>query len=435
MACHVNLLFMSNDEKAQIFMPIISYYNSFTYHYGMQNWCCTQDDRGIMYFANNNGVLSFDGYSWRTIALPSKGLVRSILADGDRIYVGSYTDFGYFVRDEWGKMVYHSLWPKKYQSHNDEIWNIVKGADGHIYFQSFCSYFVYDGKVKAWGNIRLRVSFPNYDNDKLLFCYTLKGGGNTLTESSYSPEIVYSNFGFGDYELTVVVKNLKGDIIGKPLVYCFSFPAPFLLSWWAWLMYLLLLSALVYGYIRWRTNKIIRRNKKIAEKELLEQKMKSLEQERIIAEQQKQLLENELALKGKDVASMAFDMVAMNNSISEAKETLLEGMRKGTITTKNASKLLLQMKSGDNDLFWNTFQNNFDLIHKKFFRSLREKYPDLTSNDLKVCALLRLNLNTKDIANFTHLTIRGVEGARYRLRKKLGIPTDKSLTDFLIEFE
>lgn len=58
--------------KAQIFMPIISYYNSFTYHYGMQNWCCTQDDRGIMYFANNNGVLSFDGYSWRTIALPSK---------------------------------------------------------------------------------------------------------------------------------------------------------------------------------------------------------------------------------------------------------------------------------------------------------------------------------------------------------------------------
>ena len=294
---------------------------------------------------------------------------------------------------------------------------------------------VSDGKVKAWGNIRLRVSFPNYDNDKLQFCYTLKGGGNTLTESSYSPEIVYSNFGFGDYELTVVVKKPQGRHHRQASCLLFLFPTPFLLSWWAWLMYLLLLSALVYGFIRWRTNKIIRRNKKIAEKELMEQKMKSLEQERIIAEQQKQLLENELVLKGKDVASMAFDMVAMNNSISEAKETLLEGMRKGTITTKNASKLLLQMKSGDNDLFWNTFQNNFDLIHKKFFRSLREKYPDLTSNDLKVCALLRLNLNTKDIANFTHLTIRGVEGARYRLRKKLGIPTDKSLTDFLIEFE
>lgn len=68
---------------------------------------------------------------------------------------------------------------------------------------------VSDGKVKAWGNIRLRVSFPNYDNDKLQFCYTLKGGGNTLTESSCSPEIVYSNFGFGDYELTVVVKTSR----------------------------------------------------------------------------------------------------------------------------------------------------------------------------------------------------------------------------------
>ena len=108
MACHVNLLSMSNDDKGTDFYAYYLILYSFTYHYGMQNWCCTQDDGGIMYFANNNGVLSFDGYSWRTIALPSKGLVRSTLADGDRIYVGSYTDFGYFVRDEWGKMVYHS---------------------------------------------------------------------------------------------------------------------------------------------------------------------------------------------------------------------------------------------------------------------------------------------------------------------------------------
>ena len=95
----------------------------------------------------------------------------------------------------------------------------------------------------------------------------------------------------------------------------------------------------------------------------------------------------------------------------------------------------MQMKSRDTDLFWSTFQNNFDLIHKRFFRNLHEKYPELTANDMKICALLRLNLNTKDIANFTHLSIRGVESVRYRLRKKLGIPSEKSLTDFLIEFE
>lgn len=173
--------------KAQIFMPIISYYNSFTYHYGMQNWCCTQDDRGIMYFANNNGVLSFDGYSWRTIALPSKGLVRSILADGDRIYVGSYTDFGYFVRDEWGKMVYHFLWPKKYQSHNDEIWNIVKGADGHIYFQSFCSYFVYDGKKVTPYYIREHLPLWFFKTGGKLYAQLISDGLCRVSKTYYPP--------------------------------------------------------------------------------------------------------------------------------------------------------------------------------------------------------------------------------------------------------
>ena len=166
----------------------------------------------------------------------------------------------------------------------------------------------------------------------------------------------------------------------------------------------------------------------------MQQKMKVLEQERIIAEQQKVILENELSVKGKDVASMALDMVAMKNSMESVREQLLEGMRHGTITSKNANRILQQLKEGDSELFWSTYHNNFDLIHKRFFRNLHEQYPELTSNDLKICALLRLNLNTKDIASFTHLSVRGVEGARYRIRKKLGIPSDKSLTDFLLEF-
>lgn len=81
------------------------------------------------------------------------------------------------------------------------------------------------------------------------------------------------------------------------------------------------------------------------------------------------------------------------------------------------------------------FQNNFDLIHEKFFRNLRERYPSLTATDLRFCALLRLNLSTKDIAQMTNLTIRGVEAARYRLRKKLDIPDGTGLVDFLIDLK
>ena len=79
-------------------------------------------------------------------------------------------------------------------------------------------------------------------------------------------------------------------------------------------------------------------------------------------------------------------------------------------------------------------RKNFDMIHKNFFRNLRKQYPSLTASDLRFCALLRLNLSTKDIAQFTNLTIRGVETARYRIRKKLAIPGNINLVDFLIDF-
>ena len=233
---------------------------------------------------------------------------------------------------------------------------------------------------------------------------------------------------------TVTVTDISGKVLGKTR-YAFTNPTPFYISIWAWLLYAAVLYAVVYYYIKWRTTRIVARNRKMAERELMQQKMKTLEQERIIAEQQKVILENELSVKGKDMASLAFDMATMKSSMENARESLIEGMRNGSISSRNANKILQQMKADNNDMFWATYRNNFDLIHKRFFRTLHEKYPDLTSNDLRLCALLRLNLNTKEIASFTRLSIRGVEGARYRLRKKFGIPTDKSLTDFLIEIE
>ena len=283
------------------------------------------------------------------------------------------------------------------------------------------------------GNITIGVSYPNYDNDRLTFVYTLQHRGKTTTETSATPSVTYSNLAYGDYQLQVSVRNVAGKTLSTA-TYTFDNPTPFYISVWAWLAYIAAAWTVVFYYTRWRTARVVRRNRKEAERELMQQKMKTLEQERIIAEQQQRLLESELQIKGKDVASMAFDMVAMKNSMESVREQLLEGMRNGTLSSKKANQILQQLKDNDTEMFWSTYHNNFDLIHKNFFRNLHARYPMLTQNDMKICALLRLNLNTKDIAGFTHLSVRGVEGARYRLRKKLGIPTDKSLNDFLLEF-
>ncbi len=83
---------------------------------------------------------------------------------------------------------------------------------------------------------------------------------------------------------------------------------------------------------------------------------------------------------------------------------------------------------------WEMFRRNLDRMDEKFFVKLQNAYPSLTSADLRFCALLRMNLSTKEIANTLNLTTRGVESARYRLRKKFGLEASESLSGFIINF-
>jgi DNA-binding CsgD family transcriptional regulator len=83
---------------------------------------------------------------------------------------------------------------------------------------------------------------------------------------------------------------------------------------------------------------------------------------------------------------------------------------------------------------WEHFAHHFDQVHVDFLKNLRERFPQLSASDLKLCAYLRMNLSTKEIAPLLNISVRGVEGSRYRLRKKLDLPNDANLTDFILRF-
>ena len=78
------------------------------------------------------------------------------------------------------------------------------------------------------------------------------------------------------------------------------------------------------------------------------------------------------------------------------------------------------------------FTKHFDKVHSDFVVGLKEKHPTITGNELKLCAYLRMNLSTKEIAQLMNISVRGVEISRYRLRKKLELPTEISLFDYLM---
>jgi ligand-binding sensor domain-containing protein/DNA-binding CsgD family transcriptional regulator len=283
-------------------------------------------------------------------------------------------------------------------------------------------------------NIRIVLSYPNYDSQLLTFRHRLKGGSKDLSSQQDSPIISFNSLGYGNYTVDIEVLSVDGEVLART-TYEFERVVPFYLSIWAFLVYALLCYLVIRHYINWRTKKIIRKNQQKADEELMRQNLKVLEQKQIIAAQQQIIMENELTTKSKELATMALKIAVQKNKSETLRERLLEKKRLGLLTDKDFKDLITKSDAGDSEEVWDIFEQNFDLIHQNFFRNLRNRYPNLTPTDLKFCALLRLNLNTKEIAKNTNLTIRGVEGARYRLRKKLGIKTNQSLTDFLIDIK
>lgn len=129
---------------AQQLVPPIHTYSTVDYKAASQNWNMAIDDEGMIYSANNQGLLSFDGQQWELHPLKNGSIIRSVYAHGDRIYTGSYREFGYWSRDNTGKMEYTSLIPLlgDYELQSEEFWEILSFKDA-IYFRSFRGIYKY----------------------------------------------------------------------------------------------------------------------------------------------------------------------------------------------------------------------------------------------------------------------------------------------------
>jgi len=159
-------------------VPIVTNYEHFITGGSEQNWCITQDHRGIIYVGNNDkGVLEYDGVEWRRIPVPRDPIVRSLVTGDDGIvYVGADSEFGYLAPDRSGTMCYHSLSdtldPEQYPF--GDVWRSYY-YDNKVYFCSFSYIFIYDTARDVLSKI------PTPD-ESTFFSFLLNG---TLYSSSY----------------------------------------------------------------------------------------------------------------------------------------------------------------------------------------------------------------------------------------------------------
>lgn len=149
---------------------------------------------------------------------------------------------------------------------------------------------------------------------------------------------------------------------------------------------------------------------------------------------EKDKIESELDIKNRELSVNLISLIKKNEMLSEISDKLvhLELNEKANDTKTAISKISRELRNSTNDKMLNEFSMRFQEVHAGFYEKLLKSYPDLTQNELKLCAFLRLNMSTKDIAELTGQQLPSIDRARYRLRKKLALPSSETnLVTFL----
>lgn len=287
-----------------------------------------------------------------------------------------------------------------------------------------------------YSKVTIDVLYPHFSHTPLRYRYTLTGGGEHRLSEGEIPSITYGQLSRGRHTLRVEAFTDLGERVGDTEV-TFRVLQPWHASWWALCVYLLLLAGVLYAFSRWRVQRSLALRRIQYEQEQQRAALLLSEKDRMIALQKQELLQQQLESKSKEVATASMGLLAKNRSLDALRSRVQDCIDKGLYSRRSLESLLKAIDDDASaDTFWKLYQDNFDIVHDDFFTTLRQRYPSLTSSDLRFCALLRLNLTTKDIAQMTNLTIRGVEAARYRLRRKLtDLPEGASLVDFLISLK
>jgi DNA-binding CsgD family transcriptional regulator len=167
------------------------------------------------------------------------------------------------------------------------------------------------------------------------------------------------------------------------------------------------------------------------EMELEDQKAKSGQ---VINELRNRRLKDEIVHKNKELASATMHLVQKAKVLQGIRDVLKQLDIADEDVTKKEIRNIIKTINNDIklDKTWQQFERHFDQVHVDFLKRLRDQFPKLTPNDQKLCAYLRMNLTTKEIATIMNISVRGVEISRYRLRKKLALDTEVNLTEYIL---
>lgn len=283
----------------------------------------------------------------------------------------------------------------------------------------------------TFNSLHFEYSSTLFEHQKNIeFSYQLTGFDKSWSPWAQKTEKDYTNLPAGKYTFTVKARNSVGNE-SEPVSYSFEVLPAWYQSVWAYMLYLLLVGLIIYLFFKWQKKKHILAQAKLSYLHQLE--MDRSEKEIVRLEYEK--LEADVDYKNRELATMTMHLVQRGKVLAKIKDVISTVIKNHDINDSSPSfrhliRLIRDVEKSDQD--WDNFSMHFNSVNADFFNRLKDLYPDLTPNELKLSAYLKMNLSTKEIAQLMNITIKAVEVGRYRLRKKLRLMPETNLYDFLI---
>ena len=170
LACIFFIVSMSSSLWGQNLLPPIYNYKIFEYNAASQNWGVAVNKNGELFVANNKGLLYYNGEEWILNKLPNNTIVRSVVSIGNKIYTGSYEEFGYWTKNDIGLFEYTSLTYliENYEFTNEEFWQIIPYGNA-IIFRSFSTIYHYENdKITVWDTDLVITNITIHNNEVLV---------------------------------------------------------------------------------------------------------------------------------------------------------------------------------------------------------------------------------------------------------------------------
>ena len=278
-------------------------------------------------------------------------------------------------------------------------------------------------------NLYFSYGVPEFDRlNQVNFQYQLKGFYDNWSAWSTDSEVSFKNLPYGSY--TFNVKSQIGNNLSTNIAtYSFVIDRPWYLSNQSILIYSILFIAwilLVHSLYR---KYYSRQKKKLLDKKQQEFSMSQLESEKEIMKLKNEKLQQEIDSKTRELSASTMNIIKKNEILNTIKNELSFVNEKDRI--KPVIKIINKNLSNTGD--WKLFEEAFNNADSDFLKKIKTVHPNLTPNDLRLCAYLRLNLSSKEIAPLLNISARSVEIKRYRLRKKMELDHEQSLVEYILK--